>query len=68
MAKAISVAEKKEKARSKTAVRDTECGSITTKTSHPLNKPMKRSEMSKADKVTLRAWKHTYKTRDERVD
>ena len=35
---------------------------------HKLNVPMSKSEMSKADKATLKAWEYTYKNRDKRVD
>lgn len=35
---------------------------------HPLNVPMKKSEMSHADKLTLRASKLAYKNRENRMD
>lgn len=35
---------------------------------YKLNMPMSKSEMSKADKATLKAWEYTYKNRDKRVD
>ncbi len=34
---------------------------------HPLNVQMKKSEMSKADRTTLRASKKAYENRDKRV-
>lgn len=39
-----------------------------TTSTHKLNVPVKVSEMSEADKATLRAWEYTYKHRANRVD
>ncbi len=35
---------------------------------HNLNVPMDKSQMSKSDKTTMKAWEYTYKNRDKRVD
>ncbi len=49
---------------------ETESVSQTTKTklAHKLNVPMDKSQMSKSDKVTVKAWKYTYANREKRID
>ena len=60
MAKAVSKQPKK----ATTAKRNTSSGACK---SSKANKTATTREMSKSDKITLKAWKHTYENRDKRV-
>ncbi len=52
--------------------RETKSGVFTcvsvSNTGHKLNVPAEKSQMSKSDRATVKAWKYSYANREKRVD